>query len=301
VLSVRVAQALESRLFVRILLGVIMAESTIPPTLPHVRPPRTVQQKTNDNLREAFYRVNHLSSALLLWDRFTDEERQSLYVAAGAALASIPAVADPENVNDYQFSACFRHFRGSVGMWMHLHAVSQPRAVIQLARELNMMNDIDYSWLDRELSKTDPVPPAPEPNVTQPHCDNSDDDEDLDEKIDRARHEHDLVVVQGNGVRQIYWKQQLVAWGRHPVLWELLWQLVERATLGQEVRWDMLSNRKDEKTITRRRWRLKHLLPCDLDGAIKRGQGVGSYKLQLDPHQIALFELSGDEWLMEAE
>ncbi|MDB5329588.1 MAG: hypothetical protein JWP03_739 [Phycisphaerales bacterium] len=272
-----------------------MAKAAPPKMRGPVHPPRPVQERINDKFREALLRVNHRSSALLLWERLSDEERRGLLAAAHAAGARPSRGGDEEAAAEHPLWACFRHFRGTVAMWMHLRQVSQRKAVIQLARELGVMSDVDCRWLDRQTATTDPAARAPTRPVTHPDCD----EEGLDEQIDRARLEKDLVLVQGNGVRQIYWEGELVpaAWDRCPLLWELLSQLVQRAKTRREVSWDLLSNGRNEKSIVQLRWRLKRVIPPGLNKAIRPGSGAGRYRLDLDPGRIALFELTGDDWL----
>jgi hypothetical protein len=259
-----------------------------------VRPPRPVQERTDDKFREALLRVNHRASALLLWERLSDEERRGLLAAVHATVARPSRGRDEEAAAEHPLWPCFRHFRGTVAMWMHLRNVSWRKAVVQLARELGVMSDVDCRWLDRQTSTTDPAARAPTHPVTHPGCD----EEGLDEQIDRARLEKDLVIVQGNGVRQVYWERELVpvAWERCPLLWELLWELVQRAKVRQEVSWDVLSGRK-VKSIVQLRWRLKRVIPPGLNEAIRRGSGAGRYRLDLDSGRVALFELTGDDWL----
>ena len=235
--------------------------------------PRTVHAKTE----EAFYRVQHWATFLRVWERLlTENERLQL---GGDA------------------KACFREYKGAVGMWMALHPMSQPRAIIQLAHRTDQLSETDYRWLDSEISKVDPM--LPEPRRAMPRPRNA--EEDIDEKISRAKDSHDLVLVEGNGFYRMYWKGNRVdqQWGQHGMSWELIWQLAEKAKLGGQVSWDQFTNSEDRKTVTSRRSRLKPLLPPELDGQIASGTAPGTYKLIVARRQIALIELEPHQYLLE--
>lgn len=87
--------------------------------------PRIVEQIENYELR-----VQSPTVAGLLWERvLTENQRQRL----GNNLA-----------------ACLRH-GATVGMWMRLHKVSQPRAILDVAHAIGLLSESDYSWLLREV------------------------------------------------------------------------------------------------------------------------------------------------------
>ena len=48
-------------------------------------------------------------------------------------------------------------------MWRRLHAVSQPRAILEVAHKLNLLSDLDLAWLMREIGEeiSSSPPPAP--------------------------------------------------------------------------------------------------------------------------------------------
>jgi hypothetical protein len=59
---------------------------------------------------------------------------------------------------------CFVKLGGAVGMWQKLHGLDITSAVLDLARTLNGLNDVDYCWLRRKTAaqvRAEPAPPKP--------------------------------------------------------------------------------------------------------------------------------------------
>jgi hypothetical protein len=234
--------------------------------------------KVTAKLQEAFHRVQHAETALLVWEKvLTEEERAPL---------------------GRDFQSCWKKYRGTVQIWMAVYKVSQARAIIELARKTDQMSEMDYRWLDGEISKVDPMLPPAKRRAKRPRTDR----EDPEERLLEAISSHQLVLVRGNGRHLAYWKRKKIQAGWDPCarIWELFWQLAESAhRTGGEVSWDQLTDCQNEKQIIHRRSRLKKMIPVDLNDLIKPGSEPRTYKLKMDANQIELIELELGEWLME--
>ena len=100
--------------------------------------------ETLEVLQHKFDFVNAFPSAARLWDRvFIASEREQL----GGDLET--AYRD----------------RGPIGMWMHLHGVTQLRALVEIAYKLDMLSENDYVWLLREIEEdVNNTPPSARPH-----------------------------------------------------------------------------------------------------------------------------------------
>lgn len=103
-------------------------------------------------------------------------------------------------------------------------------------------------------------------------------------------------LVLTDSPRNAYWDSQCIKanWERKTMLWELLWELADRARLGLAVDRDCLSNKKSLRAIRDRRSDLGKLLPPDLNELIVAA-GRFSYRLELPPEAIALLVHEDDE------
>jgi len=86
-------------------------------------------------LQTAYGRIEPLTAAERLWHRvFTDEDRLQL----GGDLTE-----------------CYPRL-GTVGMWVHVRHVSPERAVVEVARALNFLDEATAEWLLREIGDQPP-------------------------------------------------------------------------------------------------------------------------------------------------
>jgi hypothetical protein len=101
--------------------------------------PRVVEE-----LETQYLRLKAAASAARVWERvLSEQDRQSL----GGDL-----------------NTCWRQL-STVGMWMKLRGVSQPRAIAELAHKLGFIDQTSYQWLLREIGeKQDPQHPRDLPS-----------------------------------------------------------------------------------------------------------------------------------------
>ena len=89
-------------------------------------------QKVLEELQQQYLRIKMWVSAARLWERvLTEQDRHRL----GGNLEE-----------------CFSRL-GTVGMWAELRAVSQPRAIADVAHELGCLDQTTYRWLLREIGE----------------------------------------------------------------------------------------------------------------------------------------------------
>ena len=121
-----------------------------------------------------------------------------------------------------------------------------------------------------------------------------------EELIEQKRQSHALVLVMGRGSRAVYWRDDLVAqdWSVHATPWDLLCVLAEQSKTGQGVDWVLWRDRHDRGPLKDRRYRLKKLIPADLNQKIKSA-GQGTYQLDLRPEEICLLHYEDNERLVE--
>jgi hypothetical protein len=214
-------------------------------------------------LQEAWLRVTNFAAAARVWERLTDEQREQLGGTLPTAYERL----------------------GTVGMWMTLHnRWSQPRAIIELARELSLIAEADYRWLDRKVAAIDPIPAI---------------QDDPEELIERARQQHRLVLVQGGGARRMYWNGEAIdaRWEHRSTIWDLLWKLAQSAERRSAVGWDEVVGGRGPRTLTDRRSKLKGFVPDSFNALIEPDHS-GGYRLKLQPSEIKLIELPAGEALM---
>jgi hypothetical protein len=122
-----------------------------------------------------------------------------------------------------------------------------------------------------------------------------------DTVLETKRRAFPLVVVTGPGRREVHWHGQLldVDWVANNAPWDLLAALVERVKSAQgadaiDLKLAIRGSLKD------RRYRLKSLLPADLDDKVVPA-GRGTYRLDLRPEEVCLLRFEDDERLTEID
>lgn len=120
-------------------------------------------------------------------------------------------------------------------------------------------------------------------------------DEDSEAMLHRACAGHDLVLVDGPGHREAYWKRQRLddQWRRQEAPWKFLIALAERLLSGGSGTdgFQIDCSPKDA------RYRLKRLIPPEMDKHIVAA-GEGTYVLDLKAEQVCLLRWRDDERLV---
>ena len=167
---------------------------------------------------------------------------------------------------------------GTAGMWMRLYGVSLPRAIVDVAFELDLMDKGTRGWLLRELGEADDAPR---------------------ETLEAAVASGDLVLVEHP--RAAYWlgRPLDVDWASRPALWDFFWGVCRHAKAGQAVD-HMTFNGTDPDIVAKQKSRLRGLpgFPRDL-AALMQPVGRGTQKLNLPPARIRLFEVILGETVRE--
>lgn len=211
-----------------------------------------------EDWRSALGRAKGSQIARLLWERvFTPAEQRHL---------------GPNLDKAYQIH------RSPITMWHHLYGVSVTRAVIDINRRLNLLDEGTANTLLRAL---DEMPLDPEQARAW--------------AIEKGR----LVLVDTE--REVYWEgdQIDVNWHKHTSSWTLLWELTCAGKRNQAIDVTMFG-KVDKKFLTKSVSRMKKLtnFPASLAGRI-RFVKTGTYKLEVHSSEIHLFELSGIDSLRE--
>lgn len=167
----------------------------------------------------------------------------------------------------------------TVGMWMCLRGGSQPRAIVDVARELNFIDEATKSWLLREIGESEDT---------------------SEEAIEAAVKSTPLVLVEQG--RTVYWQGKMIEvdWHTYSALWDFLWLLCERAKSGAGVDYMLLGKGVKSGYLSKTKHRLCGLdeFPQELELKIDAKKG-GVQQLDLPPSQIRLFKIATLEILRE--
>lgn len=214
----------------------------------------------HDKLVETLLRVQNPAAADRLYQRLSRDEQRAI-----------------DQLTPSPFSSrSHPHAGRTVGMWMHLRGVSQPRAIIDVGHLLGFLTAPDRDWLLREIGE------GPE-------------------SMDDAIAKRELVFDECE--RQVYWRGERidVDWHRQSALWGFLWRIAELAKSGRGVdRLDFGEN-KSVSYVSRTISRLR----CEIDAFPEEladlmvSEGRGTARLNLSPEQIGLFRTENVEHLAE--
>jgi hypothetical protein len=117
--------------------------------------------------------------------------------------------------------------------------------------------------------------------------------ETSEEVLSKTLARHSLVLVEGIGRREAYWKRAMVGerWGGQPALWQFLLALAEGVKAQPGV-----DSIKLNCSLKDARSRIKQLIPPDLDSLILPS-GRGTYVLKLQPHEVCVLRWQEEERL----
>jgi hypothetical protein len=207
--------------------------------------------EVQEEMETNYDRIRPAASAFRLWERvLTEAERQRL----GGDLEKV-----------------WRQ-HGTAGMWMQLRGVSLQRAVVDVAYELNFINDRTRRWLLRELGE---VP------------------DDPSETLEAAIASGDLVLVENP--RAAYWRSQpiTVDWEKRSALWIFFWELCKHAKAGKGIDRLTFGTQAHRDIVAKQKTRLfaEPGFPSDL-GKLIKPIGRGTQKLDFPAASIRLFEMS---------
>jgi hypothetical protein len=158
---------------------------------------------------------------------------------------------------------------GTVGIWMRLHGVGVTRAVIDLAKMLNFVDDATQCWLLRATGETS---------------------DDPEEALQLALARSDLVLTEQT--RAVYWMGAMVEvdWYDNGAMWEYFLTLCERAKQGQGVDAADFGDRRKADNHIKQKSRLTTKtpgFPMDLGSRIESEVG-GRQKLDIPPQRITI-------------
>lgn len=213
----------------------------------------------SEKFQETALRISNLAAAGLLWARhLTPRDQQRLGGDIGRAYAE----------------------GGTTGMYMRVRGCTRERAVLEIAKTINLLADGDYAWLMQEYGES----------LTG--------EEAFEDAIGRN------ALVLNDHTRQVFWKGDavMVNW-THEAKWTFIWELARHAKKGLPI--DSMTfcenANRDQKVVAKRKNRLgkEEGFPSELKDLIKV-VGQGTQKLQVPPDQIRIFErhLNGEirEW-----
>ena len=200
---------------------------------------------------ETHLKVNSFATAARLWERIlTERQRRSLGNTLVEAL---------------------QNHRNPVGMWRHIHHVTDQRAVIEIGEKVGFLSSSDVDWLLREGGD---LPRSPE--------------EALEEAIRRGY----LVIVRDT--RTVYWKGEIIEsdWFKNNESWDFLTTACEQALRGKSIDRCSFGERAAENVVTKKKSRLMQQVPhfpIDLYDAFVSA-GRGTQRFNLPANQIHFFD-----------
>lgn len=209
----------------------------------------SVSIAANEVLQENYNRLHASMCFLLVWERL-------LTATDRARLGGDVEVA----IRKYT----------TVGMWRTLRLVSRARAVIDLSRLLNFIDEGTQQWLLRETREVDD--PA----------------DVLARAVDR------IPLVLRESPRAAFWRGKRVPidWDRNSALWNYVITLCEQAIQGQSLDASHFGERrkKDNHIKLKHRLTAHPQFPVDL-GDLIVAVGGGQQRLQLPPSEIRILRL----------
>lgn len=219
------------------------------------------------------YQMRNTQSIRLVWDRLlTNEERLTLS-------------------ND--FKAAADQFRHPVSLLNHFRKMSEDRAAVVIAHRIDLLSQADHDWLLRSLAEHDMSAPASRRMGTaissKPELD----------KIMKDVRTRKLVVLEGQGVRLLFWNGQPIptSWSRYKTAWDLIKALAHGAQGAEPVDANSLDGETTSNTIAHRLSRLKKRLPRELGLLIRCVDRA--YRLELDPRDVRVIHANVTEWDLE--
>ncbi|HVK08843.1 MAG TPA: hypothetical protein VM597_08720 [Gemmataceae bacterium] len=198
----------------------------------------------------------------------TNARRVQPFVCADRLWRLVLTPADRERLGDDLMAAYADG--GTVGMWVRLRGVSPVRAVIDVAKALNLLDEATHRWLLRETGES------------------VEDPEDVRTKVAPTA---DLVLVERP--RQAFWKGEEIPldWVKQDAAWKYLWELaraakrdapLDRFAFSAEYATDYLSKQKSKLSQMAE-------FPANLVDRIEPG-GAGTQRLDLPQDRIRLFQ-----------
>ncbi len=219
----------------------------------------SLSEKASKELELNAGRIGAFACAERLWERvLTNEERQRL----GGDLQTL-----------------YRECGTAAGIWKKLRGVSDRRAIIDVARAINVLDEQSFRWLLREIGEGY---------------------DDPEETLQAAIGSVALVLVARP--RAAYWKGKPidVDWKRRSVLWNFLWELCRLAKTGAPIDCMDLGESAHPDSVTKKKSRLLNEsgFPVELGDRIVP-VGTGTQKLDVPPAEIRMFELASVDCLKE--
>jgi hypothetical protein len=164
-------------------------------------------------------------------------------------------------------------------MWRKLRGVSDGRAVVEVAINIDLLTVATGQWLLRELGEIS---------------------EDPEEAVLAAAATGDLVLTERP--RRAWWQRQLIAinWDDNSALWDYFWELARRGKADQPIDRTMFAEKVHEDFVIKQKSRLlkMHGFPSGLGDLIQKA-GRGTQKLAVPAAHIRIFELITIERLQE--
>lgn len=223
-----------------------------------------------------YLRVQSLNTSYRFWNRYLSRDQQwrlkeevdeELENANRKPAADTPP-APSERSSTADFEIVYQN-GGTVGMWMRLHGVTEQRAVIDLAKLLNFIDEGTQNWLLRATGE-----------------ESDDPEEALEMSLERA----DLVLTEEP--RAVYWMGKLVDvdWDRFDKMWTYFLIVCEHAKEGQPVDAASFGERHRPDNHIKRLSRLTTKItgfPYDLGALIQTADG-GRQQLNVPPQRIRI-------------
>lgn len=175
------------------------------------------------------------------------------------------------------FDHAYTHYRGAVGMWMQLHGVSARQAVVAVATRCDLLDKDTGQALLRACGE------APDDPL---------------EAVNWAVATGGLVLV--GTPRTLYWEGAEIPLCWSTSCWGFVWSLARQSKCNGVVDAETCDTGCAGSAVKSMKWRTVHMdgFPPSLAAKIM-SSGMGSYRLDLLPSQIYVFEIGAAESLRE--
>jgi hypothetical protein len=194
-------------------------------------------------------------------------------------------------------------FTSAVQVYQAVHGGSPAEAAVKAAERLKFIDINTRAELLDEIYELEGHRGA----GTVPYLDLL--PEHADHELTNAISDYRLVIVEGSGIRCVYWEGQVIDfdWCEHQKPWEFLWELTRAACRGRDI--DSYCLGFGSRPLKERLQGLKRALKKSPEAlsvaepllSLIRSADTETYRLFVSRDQIWQRRLSGDRWEYEFE
>jgi hypothetical protein len=188
-------------------------------------------------------------------------------------------------------------------LWQGVHGGSVDEGTVRAAHRIGLIYHQDMVPLLRQIrNSAGQVHDLSSPLSGYP--------EQVEEEVLEATLDHQLVIVNGDVLRHVYWGEDLIPteWNTYDTAWQFLWALVRARMHGRQLDSAMLGPDASDSRLRDWRRRLNEQLnqaeqhtpaAAHLNAVILPGNRAGTYMLNLERSEVWARRFNGDVGSLE--